>query len=163
MRFRRHAVPRYFSEDQEIQETLCHHTAPRVVVRTHVSWHCYAAGGALVALVVLMIVGLALQHGNAGAMETELMSLRLQVRSLDEELSRYRSTAGTEQNAVQMERSTPQRLLARVWAPELENAVLKEDMLLLERLIPAAGEKEQYAWRISRSFPMGRRIFATGC
>ncbi len=116
-------------------------TAPRVVVRTHVSWHWYAAGGALVALLVMMIVGLALQRGDAGAMETELESLRLQVRSLDEELLRYRSTAGTEQNAVQMERSTQQRLLDRVRALELENAVLKEDMLLFERLIPAAGEE----------------------
>ena len=116
-------------------------TAPRVVVRTHVSWHWYAAGGALVALVFLMIVGLALQRGDAGAMETELESLRLQVRSLDEELLRYRATAGTERNAVQMERSTQQRLLDRVRALELENAVLKEDMLLFERLIPAAGEE----------------------
>ena len=162
MRFRRHADLAISLKITKFRRRFGI-TAPRVVVRIHVSWHSYTAGGALVALVVLMIVGLALQHGNAGAMETELMSLRLQVRSLDEELSRYRSTAGTEQNAVQMERSTPQRLLARVWAPELENAVLKEDMLLLERLIPAAGEKEQYAWRISRSFPMGRRIFATGC
>jgi hypothetical protein len=132
-------------------------------VRTHVSWHWYAAGGALVALVVLMIVGLALQLGDAGAMEMELVSLRLQVRSLDDELSRYRSTAGTEQNAVQMERSALQRLLARVRALELENATLKEDMLLLERPIPAAGEEEQYAWGISGCFPTGRRIFATGC
>ncbi len=75
-------------------------------------------------------------------MEMELVSLRLQVRSLDEELSRYRSTAGTEQNAVQIERSTQQRLLSRVRALELEDAVLKEDMLLLERPIPAAGEDE---------------------
>ena len=116
-------------------------TAPRVVVRARVSWHWYAVGGALAALVVLMIVGLALQRGDAGAMETELESLRLQVRSLDEELLRYRATAGTERNAVQMERSTQQRLLDRVRALELENAVLKEDMLLFERLIPAAGEE----------------------
>ena len=116
-------------------------TAPRVVVRTHVSWHWYAAGGALAVLVVVMIVGLALQRGDAGAMETELESLRLQVRSLDEELLRYRATAGTESNAVQMERSTQQRLLERVRALELENAVLKEDMLIFERLIPAAGEE----------------------
>ncbi len=116
-------------------------TAPRVVVRTHVSWHWYAAGGALAALVVLTIVGLALQRGDAGAMETELESLRLQVRSLDEELLRYRATAGTESNAVQMERSTQQRLLDRVRALELENAVLKEDMIIFERLIPAAGEE----------------------
>ena len=111
-------------------------TAPKVVVRTHVSWHWYAAGGALVALLAMMIVGLALQRGD-----TELEFLRLQVRSLDEELLRYRSTAGTERNAVQMERSTQQRLLDRVRALELENAVLKEDMLLFERLIPAAGEE----------------------
>lgn len=116
-------------------------TAPRVVVRTHVSWQWYLAGGALVALVVLTIVGLALQRGDAGTMEAELQSLRLQVRSLDEELLRYRSTAGTERNAVEMERSTQQRLLDRVRALELENAALKEDMLLFERLIPPAGEE----------------------
>ena len=95
-------------------------TAPRVVVRTHVSWPWYAAGG-------------------AGAMQTELESLRLQVRDLDEELLSFRSAAGTDRNPVLLERSTQQRLLDRVRALELENAALKEDMLLFERLIPAAG------------------------
>jgi hypothetical protein len=116
-------------------------TAPKVVVRTHVSWPWYVAGGVLVAVLVLMIVGFALQRGDPAPMEAELESLRLQLRSLDEELLRYRSAAGTERNAVQMERSTQQRLLDRVRALELENAVLKEDMLLFERLIPAAGEE----------------------
>ena len=116
-------------------------TAPRVVVRTHVAWHWYVAGGALVALVVLMMVGLALQRGDAGAMEKELESLRNQVRQLDEELLGFRSVAGAELSAVQMERSTQQRLLDRVRALELENAALKEDMLLFERLIPEAGEE----------------------
>ena len=97
-------------------------TAPRVVVRTHVSWPWYAAGG-------------------AGAMQTELESLRLQVRDLDEELLSFRSAAGTDRNPVLLERSTQQRLLDRVRALELENAALKEDMILFERLIPAAGEE----------------------
>ena len=116
-------------------------TAPRVVVRTHVSWPWYAAGGALVALVVLMLADLALQPDDAGAMQTELESLRLQVRHLDEELLSFRSAAGTDRNPVLLERSTQQRLLDRVRALELENAALKEDMILFERLIPAAGEE----------------------
>jgi hypothetical protein len=147
-------------------------TAPKVVVRTHVSWHWYATGGVLVALLVLMVVGLAFQRGDAGAMETELESLRLQVRSLDEELLRHRSTAGTERNAVEMERSTQQRLLDRVRALELENAVLKEDMLLFERLIPVAGEEgairlenfrvvsdgaQNYRYRLLISFHPGKQ------
>ncbi len=148
-------------------------TAPKVVVRTHVSWRWYATGGVLVALLVLMIVGLALQRGDAGAMETELDSLRLQVRSLDEELLRHRSTAGTERNAAEMERSTQQRLLDRVRALERENAVLKEDMLLFERLIPAAGEEgairlenflvvsdgaRNYLYRLLISFHLGKQM-----
>lgn len=147
-------------------------TAPKVVVRTHVSWRWYAAGGVLIALLLLMIVGLALQHGDAGAMEKELESLRLQVRSLDEELLRYRSTAGTERSSVEMERSTQQRLLDRVRKLELENAVLKEDMLLFERLIPSAGEEgairlenfrvvadgaQNYRYRILISFHSGKQ------
>ena len=52
-------------EDQEIQ-ALRHPALPKVVVRTHVSWHWYAAGGAMVALVAMMIVGLALQRATRG-------------------------------------------------------------------------------------------------
>ena len=142
-------------------------TAPRVVVRTHVSWHWYAAGGALVALVVLMIVGLALQRGDAGAMETELESLRLQVRSLDEELLRYRATAGTERNAVQMERSTQQRLLDRVRAGEV---VAQRDLhrrqphpaWRRQRRVLRHGDRHEHRWRHQAGHRLRRRAGLRG-
>ena len=52
-----------------------------------------------------------------------------------------RSTAGTGQNAVSIERAAQQQLLGRIHSLETENAALKEDILLFERLIPVAGEK----------------------
>ncbi len=140
MRFRHHAVSRCFSENQEIPETLWHHGAkgrgadPCLLALVCRRWRPGRLGCS-----DDRRVGLA--TWRRGGDEVELESLRLQVRSLDEELLRYRSTVGTEQNAVQMERSTPQRLLDRVRALELENAVLKEDILLFERLTPAAGEE----------------------
>ena len=89
-------------------------TAPRVVVRTHLSWPWYAGGAALILLLFLVIIWLFLQRGETGGMERELDALRTQVRDLDGELLRLRSTAGTEQSAVQMERSTQQQLTSRI-------------------------------------------------
>lgn len=115
-------------------------TAPRVIVRTRLSWHWYTVGAALIALIAFETAWLILQRSETGSTERELDSLRYQVRELDEELLKLRSTAGTEQNAVQMERATQQQLLNRVKLLESENAALKEDMLLYERLIPTTGD-----------------------
>ena len=100
-------------------------TAPRVVVRTHLSWPWYAGGAALILLLFLVIIWLFFQRGETGSMERELDALRTQVRDLDGELLRLRSTAGTEQSAVQMERSTQQQLTSRIKMLELENIALK--------------------------------------
>lgn len=116
-------------------------TAPRVVVRTHLSWPWYAAGLALVLLLAMAIIWLIVQRGEAGRTERELDSLRIQVHDLDEELLKLRSSAGTEQSAVQMERSAQQQLTNRIRVLEIENIALKEDMRLFERLIPAAGNE----------------------
>ena len=113
-------------------------TAPRVVVRTHLPWPWYAAGAGLLLVLGLAVFWVFMQRGEARGLEHQLDTLRVQVRDLNQELLKLRSTAGTEQSAVQMERSTQLQLSNRIKALELENAALKEDMRLFERLIPAA-------------------------
>lgn len=116
-------------------------TAPRVVVRSHVPWQWLVLAAAVMLLIVVTIVWSVMQHNEAGAMGHELDAARQQLQMQQEELLRLRSTAGTEQNVVHMERAAQQQLLARVQGLERENAALKEDMLLFERLIPVVGEE----------------------
>ncbi len=70
----------------------------------------------------------------------QLDELRRQMQVQDDELNLLRSVAGTGKNAVSIERAAQQKLLARIQNLEMENAGLKEDMRLFERLIPVAGE-----------------------
>ncbi len=114
-------------------------TAPRVVVRTHLSWPWYVAAASVVVLLLLIFIWFFVQRGEAGGMARELGELRNQVRDLNGELLKLRSIAGTEQSVVQMERSTQEQLTSRISELEAENMALKEDMRLFERLIPSAG------------------------
>jgi len=116
-------------------------TAPRVVVRSHLPWPWFAGAAVLVLLLVVAGVWSVMQHNEAGAMGRELDALRQQFQAQHEELLVLRSTAGTGQNAVRMERMAQQQLLSRLQGLERENASLKEDMLLFERLIPVVGEE----------------------
>ncbi|MGE5470174.1 MAG: DUF6776 family protein [Bacteroidota bacterium] len=115
--------------------------APRVVVRSHLPWPWLAGAVALLLLVVVGGVWSVMQHNEAGAMGRDLDNLRREFQAQREELNLLRSTAGTEQSAVHMERAAQQKLLSRVQGLERENASLKEDILLFERLIPVLGEE----------------------
>ena len=130
-------------------------TAPRVVVRSHLPWHWYLLGSASLILVIVALVWSVMQHKEAGAVGRELESLLQQFQVQREELSLLRSTAGTEQNAVHMERATQQQLLSRVQGLERENASLKEDILLFERLIPVVGEEAAVRIENFRLIPEG--------
>ena len=115
-------------------------TAPRVVVRSHWPWQVYAALGALALLVVILLVWLALRNDEVRDADQEILSLRQQISSQEEELILLRSTAGTEQNTLRMERSTQQQLVQRIKLLEAENAALREEALVFERLVPATGD-----------------------
>lgn len=115
--------------------------APRVVVRSHLPWPWIAAAIVLLLLAIVAGVWSVMQRNEAGVMGREIDSLRQQLQRQQEELSALRSTAGTEQSAVHMERAAQQQLLSRLQGLERENASLKEDMLLFERLIPEVGEE----------------------
>ncbi len=115
-------------------------SAPRVVVRTHLPWQWIALPALLSALLLALGGWLVAQRNETGVLGRELAGLREQVRVQREELDLLRSTAGTGKNAVNIERAAQQQLISRIAALESENSALKEDMLLFERLIPAAGE-----------------------
>lgn len=114
--------------------------APKVVVRSHLPLRWYVVSITLLALLMLSLGWLMAQRSEAGVLERELLGLRQKIQSQSDELSVLRSSAGTEQSAVSIERAARQQFLSRIKVLESENAMLKEDMLLFERLIPAADE-----------------------
>ena len=113
--------------------------APKVVVRGHVPWYLLALPIVLLALLLGLGGWMVAQRSQAGVLEQEVDGLRQQLLTQREELALLRSTAGTGQNAVNIERATQQQLLGRLQVLESQNAALKEDVLLFERLIPLAG------------------------
>lgn len=114
--------------------------APKVVVRSHLPTRWYVLSGALLALLMLSLGWLMAQRSEAGELGRELAMLRQKLESQSDELNVLRSSAGVEQSAVNIERAARQQFLSRIKVLESENAMLKEDILLFERLIPAAGE-----------------------
>lgn len=115
-------------------------TAPRVVVRSHFPWQWLAMPAVLLALLLGAAGWLVAQRNEAGTLGQEVEGLRQQLLTQREELNLLRSTAGTGKNAASIERATQQQLLGRIQGLESENAALKEDMLLFERLILVVGE-----------------------
>lgn len=122
--------------------------APRVIVRSHLGWQWYAGGLAALVIVIGAVAWSIARQGEAAQMQREIAALRDQLAETNAELGNLRASAGTEQNAVQMERTTQQQLLARIKVLEAENASLKEDISLFERLVPADGDES--AVRIER-------------
>lgn len=109
--------------------------APRVTVRSHIGWQWYAVGLSVFVVVIASVVWLLAQQGEASELVLEVRELRNQLAERNEELARLRVGAATEQNAVQMERSAQQQLVSRIKVLERENASLKEDVSLFERLV----------------------------
>jgi len=112
--------------------------SPRVEVRR------YLPRPVLVVMTVLFgILMLGLGWGAAsywGGFVGGEVGLRELFQQQREELLLLRSVAGAGQNAVSIERATHQQLLLRIGLLEAENAALKEDMRIFERLIPRVSE-----------------------
>lgn len=117
-------------------------TAPRVAVRAHHGWHwntaILAGGGAVIAVLAWSFA----QYGETAALKAELSTVREQLQGTQGELGRYRQSSGTEQNVVEMERTAQRQLASRLKALEAENAGLKEEIALFERLVPPAAGNE---------------------
>ncbi|AXS79067.1 hypothetical protein HYN24_02825 [Dechloromonas sp. HYN0024] len=114
--------------------------APKVVVRSHLPVLWIVLPAVLLALLLGAIGWLLAQRSEAGALGREMEALQHQLQIQREELNILRSTAGTGKNAANIERATQLQLLGKIQSLEAQNAALKEDILLFERLIPVAGE-----------------------
>lgn len=115
-------------------------TASRVVVRSHLPWQWLGVLALALFISMATVIWLVLQGNEAGVMGREMEGLRQQLQVQGEELKVLRSAAGTNQNAVSIERAAQQQLLVKLEGLERENGALKEDILVFERLIPAVGD-----------------------
>ena len=113
--------------------------APKVVVRSQVPWQWLALP---IILLVVLLAWMFSQQKQVGGAGRELQEIQVRFAMQQEELDLLRSTAGTRQSAMSIEQATQRNLLLRIKNLEQENAALKEDMLLFERLIPVAGGED---------------------
>lgn len=116
--------------------------APKVVVRSQLPWQWAALPILLLVMFFLLLAWMLWQRNQVGEVGRELQEIRARFEAQREELDLLRATAGTGQNAVSIERAAQRNLLSRIKDLEQENAALKEDMLLFERLIPVAGDED---------------------
>ncbi len=114
-------------------------SAPRVVVRSVLPRQWVLFFSFLAAAVFAVVIWVFHFGGFLG--DSQLADLKEQLRAQQGELALLRSSVGTGQNAVNMERAAQQQLVARIQELEAENSALKEDMLIFERLIPVAGQE----------------------
>lgn len=116
--------------------------APKVVVRSQLPWLWLALPILMLVLLIALLGWMFLQRNQVGEVGRELQEVRARFLQQQEELSLLRSTAGTDRNAMSIERAVQRNLLSRIKDLEQENAALKEDMLLFERLIPVVGDED---------------------
>jgi hypothetical protein len=116
--------------------------APKVVVRSQLPWYWLVLLLLLSILFFVLLGWMLLQQNQVGEVGRELQEIRARFSAQQDELDMLRATAGTGQNAMSIERATQRNLLSRIRDLEQENAALKEDMLLFERLVPVVGDED---------------------
>jgi hypothetical protein len=116
-------------------------SAPRVAVRTHVSWPLRAIS---VGVAVALLLGLAVWVFDAGRRiagfdQNEVSTLQSANAVLEEEVARLRSLLAASENNLQIERAAQKQLSEKHSALIEENAKLKEELAVLERLSKQRG------------------------
>jgi len=121
-------------------------SAPRVTVRTHVSWYWRALGVAITGAVALALAGWVYDAGRSIAgfdsSETaqEIGKLREKVATLEVEAEKLRAANNANESSLQIERTAQQQLTAQVNSLEAENNRLKEENAVFERLAQGGGK-----------------------
>lgn len=120
--------------------------APRVAVRTHVSWYWRALGAIVVLGFALALAGWMYDAGRRFAgfdrseSESEISLLRDKTASLEQEVARLRGIANTSESHLQIDRATVERLTAQVRSLGDQNIQLKEDLAVFENLASGGGK-----------------------
>lgn len=116
--------------------------SPRVVIRQHMPLSWFWLFSILFAFVMFGLGWFAANNwgvGVKGGSETDLLR---QLQLQHDELALLRSVAGSAQNALSIERAAHQQLLLKIGVLEAENVALKEEIKILERLMPPGSETD---------------------
>ena len=130
-------------------------SAPKVAVRTHVSWYwrlllvVAVLSLSLAAAAWVYDVGRRFAGFHSRESDREISSLRTRTEALETELAVLRQSSAAGESSVQIERSAKERLLRQVAQLEQENASLKEDLAFFESIVPGVGASED-GLKISR-------------
>lgn len=120
--------------------------APQVAVRTHLPWYFRVLAILTLVALSLMVSGWAFDVGRrmAGFDQDEsgqlLRSLREQNLALEEEVGRLRGLVLANESGLQIERATGAQLAEKNGLLVAENARLKEDLAVFERLTRLEGQ-----------------------
>lgn len=119
-------------------------TAPQVAVRVHVPWYLRVISIVVLTALLLALAGWVYDTGRlmAGFDQSETKDLRQANAALEEEVVRLRSLLTTSQSSLQIEQAT-QRLLSEKNSTLVdENARLREELAVFERLTKLEGKAE---------------------
>lgn len=129
-------------------------SAPRVSVRTHISWYWRLAATAVLLALALALAGWMYDTGSSFAgfnrreSNRELSDLRARIGLLQEESGRLREVVSASESKLQMERAARQALGEQVRQLGAENGRLREDLAIFENL--AGGEAKAPGIEIPR-------------
>lgn len=123
-------------------------TAPQVAVRTHVPWYLRAISIVVLTGVSLALAGWVYDTGRrmAGFDQSETVNLIKELRqanaALDEEVARLRNLQAANQSSLQIDQAAQGLLAEKNKALLSENARLKEELAVFERLTKLGGKAD---------------------
>ena len=123
-------------------------SAPKMAVRTHVPWYLRIFGIAGVAVLAAALAvwtydaGRRMGGGHEGETDRVLSELRMANATLESEVARLRSLLTASESSLQIEQSTQKLLSQKSNVLADENAKLKEEMAVFERLAKLEGKAE---------------------
>jgi hypothetical protein len=115
-------------------------TAPHLAIRPHLSWHIKllvfgALGGLIVAVAALIYdAGRRVVGYDGGELDKVVEQLRASNAALEDEVAQMRRLLSGSESTLQIERSAQKLLSEQNGALVEENAKLKEDLAVFERL-----------------------------
>lgn len=116
--------------------------SPQVTVRRHFGWQWRVAGAAVLVLASAGLGWTMAKRDGGSDLGTQNRELRERVAWADEEIGRLRAAVGTGENAARLEKSTHSQLMLRIRTLETENAGLKEELSIFQRLLHGCGKPD---------------------
>lgn len=111
-------------------------SARQVAIRTHVPWRLRAFSIVVILAVLLVLAIWVFDFGRqiAGFNQNEIRTMQSANSKLEEEVARLRGLVAASENNLQIEKAAQKELTDKHSALVEENARLKEELAVLERL-----------------------------